>query len=466
MSQIQNNALFGATANAANAAANVRKDLAASANANTGGAPAFAQWLSQSSQQLQAKVAMPPMPTAPTVAPKAPAPAPAPQANANANNSQTRTSEAAAQSDAAQEESKAVSRAAERARANAKAGEAAPAQDTDGVEDPRQRLRGTDAAEDDAGLRQARDARRPGADVEETEDTEATATPAQQILALLRGDAPADKPARAVAGEAGDAPADRPERGQPGAAGKHRDAALQERQQLQRELRQAAPADAQAQAASPTAAGHDAAAEVALQAAPGTPERGAGGQNGPAATGSSVHSFEAQLAAAQQAATPGASATPSAGSAERPSVPLAQPLYSPGFAPELSASVSLLIQDGVHEAQLQLNPTDMGPVSINIQVDGQQAQVNFHAEHAATREVLERSLPDLAAALQNQGLTLSGGGVFAQQQGSGREAQRDGAGSNGGDRRLGGSLADDGQAAPVARAEPRSAPRGLVDLYA
>lgn len=454
MSQIQNNALFGATANAANAAANVRKDLAASANANTGGAPAFAQWLSQSSQQLQAKVAMPPMP-------KAPAPAPAPQANAN--NSQTRTSEAAAQSDAAQEESKAVSRAAERARAHAKAGEAAPAPDTDGVEDPRQRLRGTDAAEDDAGLRQARDARRPGADVEEAEDTETTATPAQQILALLRGDAPADKPARAAAGEAGDAPADRPERGQTGAAGKHRDAALQERQQLQRELRQAAPADAQAQATSPTAAGHDAAAEVALQAAPGTPERG---QAGPAATGSSVHSFEAQLAAAQQAATPGASATPSAGSAERPSVPLAQPLYSPGFAPELSASVSLLIQDGVHEAQLQLNPTDMGPVSINIQVDGQQAQVNFHAEHAATREVLERSLPDLAAALQNQGLTLSGGGVFAQQQGSGREAQRDGAGSTGGDRRLGGSLGDDGQAAPVARAEPRSAPRGLVDLYA
>jgi flagellar hook-length control protein FliK len=141
---------------------------------------------------------------------------------------------------------------------------------------------------------------------------------------------------------------------------------------------------------------------------------------------------------------------------------------SPDFAPELSASVSLLIQDGIHEAQLQLNPVEMGPVSINIQLDGQQAQVNFHAQQAATREVLERSLPDLAAALQAQGLTLSGGGVFAQTSSQGGQNRGDGSpdGASNGNGRRGGRGEDDGALAAAGRSERRTAPRGLVDLYA
>lgn len=95
-------------------------------------------------------------------------------------------------------------------------------------------------------------------------------------------------------------------------------------------------------------------------------------------------------------------------------------LHSPGFAPELAANVSLLAADGVQHAELQLNPADMGPVAVQIIVDGAQAQVSFHALHAETRQALEQSLPDLAAALQGQGLTLSGGGVFQQ---SPRDAQ-------------------------------------------
>ncbi|WP_415840432.1 flagellar hook-length control protein FliK [Roseateles saccharophilus] len=70
--------------------------------------------------------------------------------------------------------------------------------------------------------------------------------------------------------------------------------------------------------------------------------------------------------------------------------------------------------DGVQHAELQLNPADMGPVAVQIVVDGSQAQVSFHAVQAETRQALEQSLPDLAAALQGQGLTLSGGGVFQQ----------------------------------------------------
>jgi flagellar hook-length control protein FliK len=89
-------------------------------------------------------------------------------------------------------------------------------------------------------------------------------------------------------------------------------------------------------------------------------------------------------------------------------------LHSQSFGPELAASVSLLAVEGVQQAELQLNPADMGPVAVQIVVDGAQAQVSFHAVQADTRQALEQSLPDLAAALQGQGLTLAGGGVFQQ----------------------------------------------------
>ncbi|MDR7334969.1 flagellar hook-length control protein FliK [Roseateles asaccharophilus] len=97
-----------------------------------------------------------------------------------------------------------------------------------------------------------------------------------------------------------------------------------------------------------------------------------------------------------------------------PQAAVQAPLNSPAFAPEMGTRVSLMAVDGVQRAELQLNPAEMGPVTVEIVVDGSQAQVSFQAAQAETRQVLEQCLPDLAAALQGQGLTLSGGGVFQQ----------------------------------------------------
>lgn len=140
------------------------------------------------------------------------------------------------------------------------------------------------------------------------------------------------------------------------------------------------------------------------------------------------------------------------------------PLHSNAFAPELGARVSLLAVDGVQQAELQLNPADMGPVSVQITVDGNQAQVSFHALQAETRQALEQSLPDLAAALQGQGLTLSGGGVFQQAQRDAdhddnpQDAGRASGGSRSGNDRIGGTAAT--AAAPARRSV------GLLDTFA
>ena len=90
---------------------------------------------------------------------------------------------------------------------------------------------------------------------------------------------------------------------------------------------------------------------------------------------------------------------------------LPTPVNAPEFREALGVQVSLLARDGVHTAQLHLNPADMGPVSIQIAMDGTLARVDFGADMAATRTAIEASMPELASALLDAGFTLAGGGV-------------------------------------------------------
>ena len=184
-------------------------------------------------------------------------------------------------------------------------------------------------------------------------------------------------------------------------------------------------------------------------------------------THSEPASFEAVLSAA--AVQPGTRAVGDVGTP--PATTLAQPLYSPAFAPELAARISVWAADGVQQAQLLLNPAEMGPVAVQIVVEGQQAQISFHAEQADTRAVLERSLPDLAAALRDAGLTLSGGGVFqsASGQTGGRSQAGAGADAEAGSRspRRAAAGGSDAVTDATRRAlPPARATRGVVDLYA
>jgi flagellar hook-length control protein FliK len=138
------------------------------------------------------------------------------------------------------------------------------------------------------------------------------------------------------------------------------------------------------------------------------------------------------------------------------------PLDSPAFAPALGAQVSVFARDGVQTALLQLNPAEMGPISVLIAVDGNGARVDFQADLAATRDVIEASLPALAGALQEAGLTLTGGGVFQQPQG--RQNPPDAPPAGAATTRIDRDPAATDSAPPTA---PQRTPRrGLVDLVA
>ena len=144
---------------------------------------------------------------------------------------------------------------------------------------------------------------------------------------------------------------------------------------------------------------------------------------------------------------------------------LPTPIDSPDFAASFGLQVSLLAQDGVQQAELHLNPADMGPVSIHIALDGKEARIDFGADLAATRQAIEHGLPELAGALRDAGFTLAGGGV--SQHASERQGSGEGGDGRGGDRdpRAAFRTLPASDAPALARAL-RHAAAGGVDLYA
>jgi len=135
---------------------------------------------------------------------------------------------------------------------------------------------------------------------------------------------------------------------------------------------------------------------------------------------------------------------------------------SPEFPQELGVQLSVLARDGVQEAELHLNPAEMGPVSVQIVMDGTQARIDFGADVAATRHAIEAGLPELASALRDAGFTLAGGGV-SQHAGGRQGSEGDGARRDGSAARNVGS-ADGSDGTP--RVVRTRVSAGGVDLYA
>ncbi|MFO1293236.1 MAG: flagellar hook-length control protein FliK [Rubrivivax sp.] len=116
---------------------------------------------------------------------------------------------------------------------------------------------------------------------------------------------------------------------------------------------------------------------------------------------------------------PAAAITPAAQSAPGAAAPPAEAslAFGPGhpeFAARLGAQLTTFVRGGVEFARIQLHPLEMGPVTVQIQLEGQAAQVHFAAAQGDTRQALDAALPTLAGCLRDAGLTLAGGGVFQQ----------------------------------------------------
>lgn len=111
------------------------------------------------------------------------------------------------------------------------------------------------------------------------------------------------------------------------------------------------------------------------------------------------------------------------------SFPITVPFDDPRFGGALSERVQWLVKEGIQSAELTLHPQDMGPIRIEMSIDGTTASIDFAATQADTRAAIEQSLPRLRDLLADQGLQLSGtqiGADTSRQDNPGNRARQSG----------------------------------------
>lgn len=114
----------------------------------------------------------------------------------------------------------------------------------------------------------------------------------------------------------------------------------------------------------------------------------------------------APVGTAAQAATPAPAAPPV----------LQAPIGSTPWQQELGLQLVQLTQRGGRQVELHLNPRDLGPLTISLTLDHQDAQAQFFAAHAVVRDAVQQAIPELRAALAGQGIALGQAMVGQQQQ--------------------------------------------------
>jgi flagellar hook-length control protein FliK len=195
-----------------------------------------------------------------------------------------------------------------------------------------------------------------------------------------------------------------------------------------------------------------AAADAQTQAAAAGTPRGDGAQA--SASALAALNAAAQLGSAVQVPSSGVEA------AATYSAALPSPVGSAPWGQELGQQMLMAVDGKLQSATLHLNPPQLGPLEVQLQMQGGQVNAQFVSAHQAVRQAVESALPQLHDMFAGAGINLGQASV-------GTGSPRDG-GSGGTRARSGASQSQDTQdAAPVAGAARTSSAwlRGLVNTY-
>jgi flagellar hook-length control protein FliK len=97
---------------------------------------------------------------------------------------------------------------------------------------------------------------------------------------------------------------------------------------------------------------------------------------------------------------------------------------------QLRERVNLMVRQNIQVAEIRLDPAGLGQMQIKIEMQQEQASVQFVVQQPQAKELLEQQLPRLREMLQQQGILLSEGNVQQQSQQQERQlAQHNGGGN-------------------------------------
>ncbi|MFF7399316.1 flagellar hook-length control protein FliK [Achromobacter sp. NPDC008082] len=180
------------------------------------------------------------------------------------------------------------------------------------------------------------------------------------------------------------------------------------------------------------------------------------------------HLAQALAAATQRQAAPVANQAAIAPPAVPVVMQIATPVGGTHWGTELGQQVVMMstnARQGMQTAELRLDPPDLGPLRVSLNLADGVASASFVSAHASVRQAIETAIPQLQQALAQAGISLGQTSVgeqtaqqeFAQQNGNGGSQRQPG----------GASVVADGaadNAAPVVTASRNA--NALVDTFA
>ncbi|MGV3654096.1 MAG: flagellar hook-length control protein FliK [Noviherbaspirillum sp.] len=206
------------------------------------------------------------------------------------------------------------------------------------------------------------------------------------------------------------------------------------------------------------------AAQAALQglpegAAPGALAASAASPDSlaPGAADPSLHAFSALAPArAGQAHAAAPDALPQAPR-------LAPQVGAPGWDQALGQRVAWMAGNGQHSASLILNPPELGPLQVVLNVADSQATATFFSAQPEVRQALEAAMPRLRDMLDAAGIEL---GQASVSDGGGQQAAMGDGGSGGRHGRTGGGAGAGMEAVPGGNTVATRVREGLVNTFA
>ncbi len=143
------------------------------------------------------------------------------------------------------------------------------------------------------------------------------------------------------------------------------------------------------------------------------------------------------------------------------------PVGDPEWANQMSQKIVWMTGRNIQSAEIQLNPRELGPVEVKIQVQNDQASITFNAQNASVRELLDANVHRLREMMDANGVELKdvdvGGGQQEQTFAEAFQQSGEGGTSSGG---AGGSDAQGLDGSESEELVSETTGIGLVDYYA
>ncbi len=105
------------------------------------------------------------------------------------------------------------------------------------------------------------------------------------------------------------------------------------------------------------------------------------------------------------------------------SLPVQPNIQSSAWSQVMNSRVVWMAKEGIQQAEMKMNPANLGPVEVKLHVQNEQASVTFLAQHSTTRDALEQALPKLRDSFAENGIQLTHAEVGQQQHQQQREDQ-------------------------------------------